>query len=289
MGHWSCYQYCLSEGRIAVGNKLASLGFVGAGRMATALSRGAVSSGLVAPENIRASDPNADALRAFSDAVPGATVTDRNEDVLEACGVVVLAVKPQVILGVAAAIAPHVAQRHLLVSIAAGTSLAAISSALPRGTRMARVMPNTPCLVGMGAACYCMGPTASEEDAQAVEDLLGAVGQGFRVEEEQIDAVTGVSGSGPAFIYSVVEALANAGAEAGLDPVLSLQLATLTTRGAAEMLLATGESPEALRRQVMSPGGTTVAGLEALEKAGGNADLRAAVLAAVARSKELGK
>jgi len=150
-------------------------------------------------------------------------------------------------------------------------------------------MPNTPCLIGMGASCYSLGRKATTTEGQLVQQILDSVGSATQVEESMLDAVTGLSGSGPAFIYTVIEALAAGGTEMGLPPELALSLATQTARGAAEMLLATKSTPAELREQVTSPGGTTLAGLEMLAKLDGADSLRAAVVAATKRSAELGK
>jgi pyrroline-5-carboxylate reductase len=266
-----------------------NLGFLGAGRMATALARGCVQAGLVRPGGVLASDPNETARSRFEHDLVGAKTTPDNPAVLSGCDVVILAVKPQVMAGVLADVRPAVEQRHLIVSIAAGVTLARLTQALPPGTRLVRVMPNTPCLIGLGASCYSRGEAATPDDAAQVERLLASVGTVYEVAEPLLDAVTGLSGSGPAFIYAVIEAMAEGGAAMGLPPKLSLELATQTALGAASMLTATGLSPAELREQVTSPGGTTLAGLEVLRTAGGAAAFRAAVETATKRSIELGQ
>ena len=150
-------------------------------------------------------------------------------------------------------------------------------------------MPNTPCLVGEGASCFSRGAAATDEDAENIRQILGSVGRAFEVAEDQLDAVTGLSGSGPAFVYRVIESMAEGGTQMGLPPELSLELAAQTARGAAQMVLVTGRSPVELREQVTSPGGTTVAGLESLSKLQGAEAFREAVVAATKRSQELGK
>jgi pyrroline-5-carboxylate reductase len=256
--------------------------------MATALARGCVQAGLTPPGNIYASDPSRDAGRRFADTIPGTWVVSTNHEVLAAAQLVVLAVKPQVMDEVLTGLARYVTKNHLLVSIAAGIPLARLARPLPQGTRLVRVMPNTPCLVGMGASGLCRGADATENDAAAVSRLLASVGVAYEVAEEQLDAVTGLSGSGPAFVYTFIEALAAGGVRGGLPSELALALAVQTTRGAAQMLVQTGESPEELRGQVTSPGGTTLAGLETLARLGGAAAVEAAVESATARSRELG-
>jgi pyrroline-5-carboxylate reductase len=155
--------------------------------------------------------------------------------------------------------------------------------------RLVRVMPNTPCLVGQGACGYCLGENATAEDGRLVEQLLGSVGLAYRVDEKLLDAVTGLSGSGPAFVYMVVEALSDGGVRMGIPRPVATALAAQTVRGAAEMVLATGEHTGVLKDRVTSPGGTTIAGIQALESGGLRAALMAAVEAATRRSIELGK
>ncbi|MCH2115456.1 MAG: pyrroline-5-carboxylate reductase [Pirellulales bacterium] len=265
------------------------IGFIGAGRMATALARGCAQAGLLVGTDMLAADPHEGPRRTFAEQVPGVRVVDDNRQVLAAADLVILAVKPQVMSAVLGEIADKVDGHHLLVSIAAGVTLKKLAHDLPPQTRLIRVMPNTPCLVGMGASCYSLGPHAMAEDARRVHQMLLSVGQAFEVKEESLDAVTGLSGSGPAFVYSMIEALAAEGTAQGLPPELADKLAVQTMRGAAEMVLTTGTPPAELRGQVTSPGGTTLAGLEAWKKQQGAAALRAAVAAATKRSVELGQ
>jgi len=257
--------------------------------MATALAKGCTKTGLIATGRLLASDPWEAAREQFAAALPAAQVTAGNRQVLAGAEVVVLAVKPQKMAEVLSSIHSAVTPQHLLVSIAAGIPLAKLARELPSGTRLVRVMPNTPCLIARGASCYSRWPTATEEDGQLVQKLLESVGSAWEVEEQQLDAVTGLSGSGPAFVYSMIEALALGGQEVGLPANLSLQLAAQTVHGAAEMVLATELEPSVLRNQVTSPGGTTLAGLEALAKLAGPAAFQAAVVAATNRSIQLGQ
>ncbi len=257
--------------------------------MATALARGSTQSGLLPPEQLLASDPSEVSRKLFAEQLPQATLVEENSRLLAEADIVVLAVKPQQMESVLKSISSHVQPRHLIVSIAAGVTLTRLASALPADTRLVRVMPNTPCLVGLGASCYSRGPSASKEDGDLVFQLLESVGMAFEVDESQLDAVTGLSGSGPAFIYTAIEALASGGQAMGLPAELAMQLAAQTARGAAEMVLATGQTPAELRNQVTSPGGTTLAGLETLEQQQGAAAFRAAVESATRRSVELGQ
>ncbi len=257
--------------------------------MATALARGCVQSGLVASEQVLAADPYPEALQAFEKQVPDSRAASDNVELLEEAQVVVLAVKPQVMPAVLEDISEHINAGHLVVSIAAGVTLGTLAAALPVGTRLVRVMPNTPCLVGLGASCYCCGADASENDGRLVGQILESVGRAYEVDEKMLDAVTGLSGSGPAFVYRMIEMMAEGGAAGGLPKELALELAAQTARGAAEMVLRTNNSPAELRQQVTSPGGTTQAGLEVLEKLNGPDAFLAAVEAATARSRELGR
>ncbi|HVU85806.1 MAG TPA: pyrroline-5-carboxylate reductase [Pirellulales bacterium] len=262
-------------------------GFIGAGRMATALARGFLSAGLATAERIVASDPYPTAREQFATET-GGRIADSNREVAAAADVIFLAVKPQQMSQVLAELRGHAKREHLVISIAAGVPLAALAGGLGDAPRLVRVMPNTPCLVGSGASGYCLAPNATAEDAALVDKLLGAVGIARRVDESLLDAVTGLSGSGPAFVYVLIEALSDGGVKMGLPRDVALALAAQTVRGAAEMVLATGEHPGALKDAVTSPGGTTIAGLAALEAAGARAAMIAAVEAATRRSTELG-
>jgi pyrroline-5-carboxylate reductase len=256
--------------------------------MATALGRGFVEAKLLAPSALIASDPSDAARAAFGREVPGVKVVGDNRSVVSECDVVILAVKPQLMKSVLAEVKGSIRPNALVVSIAAGVTLAGLAAGLPEGQRVIRVMPNTPCLIGRGASAYSLGPHATEDDGRLVSQLLAAVGAVHEVPESQLDAVTGLSGSGPAFVYTMIELLAEGGHEMGLPAELAADLATRTVAGAAEMVLATGETPAVLRDRVTSPGGTTLAGLKALEENGFPAAVLAAVRAATVRSAELG-
>ena len=264
-----------------------TIGFIGAGQMARALAAGFIKQGQVDAPRIIASDPVEPALQAFRQAVPGARVVGDNFEVAAAADVLFVATKPQQAATALAPLAGTVANK-LVVSIAAGVTLATLAGWL-KGARLIRVMPNTPCLVGLSASAYALGPTATEDDARIVESLLTSVGIALRVDEKLLDAVTGLSGSGPAFVYVIIEALSDAGVRMGLPRDVATTLAAQTVRGAAAMVLETGDHPAVLKDRVASPGGTTIAGLAALEAAGLRGALVAAVEAATKRSVELGQ
>ncbi len=250
------------------------------------LAAGFIRAGLVRGEQIVAADPVAAAREQFGAAAPQARIAASNTDVAAAAGVVVLAVKPQQMPAVLDEIGAN-ATGKLVVSIAAGVRLATIASRLANA-RLIRVMPNTPCLIGQSASAFALGPKATDADAALVRQLLEAVGRAYCVDEKLLDAVTGLSGSGPAFVYVAIEALADGGVRMGLPRDVALSLAAQTFKGSAEMVLSTGEHPAVLKDRVASPGGTTIAGLQALESGGLRAALMGAVEAATNRSIELG-
>jgi pyrroline-5-carboxylate reductase len=262
-------------------------GFIGAGKMATALIRGMIRSGLAAPEAIFASDP-IEAARTQIANEAGISSCSTNAEVARQSDVLILAVKPQSMAHALETLRDSVTRDHLVISVAAGVSLSTLAAGLG-GTerRLARVMPNTPALVGEGAAGYCLGPEALESDDAIVRSCLDSVGRSFRVPETLLDAVTGLSGSGPAFVYVIIEALSDGGVRVGLPRDVATALAAQTVLGAARMVLETGLHTGTLKDQVTSPGGTTIAGIHALERGSIRATLIDAVEAATRRSAEL--
>ncbi|MBP3960169.1 pyrroline-5-carboxylate reductase [Gemmata sp. G18] len=265
-----------------------AVGFLGAGQMATALASAWAKAGLLDVSRSRAADPYPDARAKFQSAT-GIATTETNRDVLAACDVLVLAVKPQVMSAVLDEIKPAISAAHLIVSIAAGVTLKTLGDGLGADTKLVRVMPNTPCLVSASATGFSPGATATPDDAALVERLFTAVGMAYRVPEHLLDAVTGLSGSGPAFVYLFIEALADGGVRCGLPRAVAQSLAAQTVLGAARMVLETGQHPGALKDAVASPGGTTIAGIHALERAAFRAAAMDAVEAATKRAQELGK
>lgn len=259
--------------------------------MAQALAGGFVSAGLSSADRIAASDPSPAAREAFLAAVGrGATASEPPSAAVAGADLVLLAVKPAYVREAVAPIAERWdAQKQLLVSVAAGVTIPSLEALLPSGAAVVRVMPNTPCLIGQGASCYARGRHATPEQGALVGRLLGAVGYARETPESLLDAVTGLSGSGPAFVYTIIEALADGGVRAGLPRDLAAELAAQTVAGAAAMVQSSGSHPAELRDAVASPAGTTIAGLATLERLGVRAALIEAVWAATQRSVELGK
>lgn len=264
-----------------------TVGFLGAGRMATALASGLVRAGIAEKENIVASDVSPQARSAFAEAT-GAKTTGFNPEVAKACHVLVVAVKPDQVEELLKEVSAVLGEKHLVISIAAGVTLAKMEAALWPGTRVVRVMPNTPALVGASASAFSLGKTATQDDALLVQRLLSAVGSAYQVKESLLDAVTGLSGSGPAFVYMVIEALSDGGVAAGLPRDVATKLAAQTVLGGAKMVLETGMHPGALKDQVTSPGGTTIEGVHELEKGGLRSALMSAVRSASEKAKRLG-
>lgn len=265
-----------------------TLGFLGAGKMATALARGFIAAKLTSGKSIVASDVTETARKSFADET-GVKPMPTNLAVCKAANILLLAVKPDQVPGVLGEIRDHLTPKHLLISIAAGVTLAKIEAGLFPGARVIRVMPNTPALVSASASAFAIGTHASATDAALVQRLFSAVGVALQVKEPLLDAVTGLSGSGPAYVYQIIEALSDGGVAAGLPRDVATKLAAQTLLGAAKMVLETGQHPGALKDMVTSPGGTTIEGLHELEKAGVRGALMNAVRAAAEKSKKLGQ
>jgi pyrroline-5-carboxylate reductase len=264
------------------------IGFLGAGQMATALAKGWLAAGLSRADCIQAGDPLSGARDKFHD-ITQARVSADNRQIVASSDVLILAVKPQAMASLLADIKPVVSPHHLIISIAAGVTLSQLAIVLGANRRIIRVMPNTPCLLGASASGFSPSDAATPEDIALVQKLLDAVGRAFRLPEHLLDAVTGLSGSGPAFVYVMIEALSDGGVRVGLPREVATALAAQTVLGAARMVLETGTHTGALKDVVASPGGTTIAGLHALERGGFRAALMDAVEAATRRATELGK
>ncbi len=268
------------------------IGFVGAGNLAEALIKGILKGGLVPPGNVFASDVRGERLEDLAKTY-GIFTTNQNREVVEKSDLVILAVKPQTMQGVLGALAPAVDESKLVISVAAGVPISTMVSLLDpagnKGLKIIRVMPNTPALVQEGAAALAKSPSASESDLDTALKLFNAVGKTVVVEESLMDAVTGLSGSGPAYICLVLESLADAGVKMGLPRDISFKLSLQTILGTVRLIEETGKPPSELREMVTSPGGTTIHGLHALEKGKLKDTIINAVEAATQRAKELGK
>ena len=264
------------------------IGFLGAGKMATALARGFIHAKLVKGNQLLAADPIDVARKHFADETAAKTVA-ANLEVAKAANVLILATKPDQVAAVLSEISGVFTRNHLLISIAAGVTISRLENALPAGARVVRVMPNTPALVGAGAAGFALGKNATAADGELAKKLLSAVGIALPVKESLLDAVTGLSGSGPAYVYLFIDALSDGGVASGLPRDIATQLAAQTVLGSAKMVLETGQHPGALKDQVTSPGGTTIEGLHELEKGNLRGAVMSAVRAATEKSKKLGQ
>jgi len=262
------------------------LGVIGCGKMGRALIGGIVGAGICEASDVTVYDTYPTAASSLADEL-GVARAGSNAEVVAVSDVVLLCVKPQGFPEMLAELGES--SDRLLISIAAGIRLAAIEAGSGGKHRVVRVMPNTPALIGRGASAYALGTAATESDATLTESLLGAVGYVCRVQEDDLDAVTAVSGSGPAYFFFMIEALIAAGIKEGLTPEMARDLAVHTAAGSAELVLATGESPATLRENVTSPNGTTFAALESLRSNQFENIVTLAVKAAADRSRELGK
>jgi pyrroline-5-carboxylate reductase len=267
--------------------KTRTLGFLGAGNMAGALIKGLLHAQAVEPSRIVASDLKAERLEQLAAAHHIRTTTD-NHALVRDVDVLVLAVKPQVVDKVLTAIGTEVKAGTLVISVAAGVPIAAIEARLPAGAHVVRSMPNTPATALAGATAISAGTHATEDDLGVARALFEAVGRVVTLDESQLDAVTGLSGSGPAYVMLMIEALADGGVKVGLHRDTALLLAAQTVYGSAKLLLETGEHPGRLKDMVTSPGGTAIAGLHTLESGGLRRTLIDAVEAATHRSEALG-
>lgn len=263
------------------------IAFIGGGNMTEALVSGLLKTGQVAPAQIIATDIRPERLeylaRSFS-----IRVSSDNARAVSGAHMIVLSVEPQILDEVLRGLTPSLDPDMLIVSVAAGYPLSRLNRVLARTGRSVRAMPNTPSIVGRGATALALSPDLSPQDIARATALFESVGSVTVVEERLMDAVTGLSGSGPAYVFLIIEALADGGVKAGLPRPVAAALAAQTVLGAATMVLETGLHPAELKDRVASPGGTTIAGLHALEQGGLRAALMSAVEAAAARSTELG-
>jgi len=264
------------------------LAFLGAGNMAEAIARGVLGANVLAPNEMLASDPAQERRDLFEQQLGIATRAE-NGPLVEAAPVVLVAVKPQQFDAALAPLGSAFGPEKLVISICAGLSTRHVEEVLASGTRVVRAMPNTPMLVGRGMAGICAGSCASPEDLATAERLLGAAAEVIQVPEGLMDAVTAVSGSGPAYFFYLVELLAEAAVEVGLSEDDARRLARVTFEGAAKLLAESGEEPADLRRKVTSPGGTTEAAIRTFDGLGLRTTVLEAVKAARDRGRELGR
>ncbi|KAM7269930.1 hypothetical protein ACFE04_029144 [Oxalis oulophora] len=267
------------------------LGFIGAGKMAESIAKGVIQSGVLPPNRISTSHSNPDRRISLHSSLGINVFTDNDAvllavEVVEDSDVVVFSVKPQVVKEVVLKLKPLLSKKKLLVSVAAGIRLKDLEEWAGH-SRFIRVMPNTPAAVGEAASVMSLGGAATEEDGELIAKLFGSIGKIWRANDKLFDAVTAVSGSGPAYIFLAIEALADGGVAAGLPRELALGLASQTVLGAATMVTKSGKHPGQLKDDVASPGGTTIAGIHELEKGGFRGTLMNAVVAAAKRGQEL--
>jgi len=262
------------------------IGFIGAGNMGEALIRGLLAAKMFGPGSVLVSDPSRKRVTALVKAY-GVKKVAKNAELVSAVEIIVLAVKPAKVNAVLREVGSVLDRSKLVISVAAGVSLFQIESRLRAPARLVRAMPNTPALVGEGATAVCFGHTTTAADRKLVGAVFGAVGRAVELEETLMDAVTGLSGSGPAYVFSLIQGLADGGVREGLPRETALELAAQTVLGSARMVLETGTHPHKLRDQVASPGGTTIQGVGVLQETGFEGIVMEAVRAATERSRQL--
>lgn len=263
-----------------------TIGFIGAGRMAQAMSRGFISKGVVKPHKIMASDTVPQMLDCIKE--QGVRISRSNLEIVENSDLIIIAVKPHVVSLILQEVSSKVTREKLFLSIAAGVTLETLEKNLPSQTRVIRAMPNTPALVQTGATVIAPGSSVLQGDRELIQGLFRTIGICEVGTEEQLDAVTGLSGSGPAYGFLAIESLADGGVKMGLPRDLAQKLAAQTLLGAAKMVLESGKHPGQLKDEVCSPGGTTIAAIHKLEETGFRSSLITAVETATNRAKELG-
>lgn len=286
MGAVNAGLYGPDEVVIISGRAMAKLSIIGGGAMGAAFAKGVISSGAVEANEVTVADVDGPRLEKLRQEL-GVKVETDNLAAVKDAEIILLAVKPPLVPQVCDQLKTAIKPGQLIVSIAAGVSLDKMESCLPEGTAVVRAMPNTPCQVGAGAIGFSAGKSVTKDQIAEAQKIFDAVGISFEVPEKLLNAVTGLSGSGPAYIYVMIEALSDAGVRVGLPRATAMKLAAQTVYGAAKMVLDEGEHPAKLKDQVTSPGGTTIAGLDALERAGFRSALIEAVKAAAKRSEEL--
>lgn len=264
------------------------IGFIGAGSIGQALIQGLITAGKVKASNITVTNrSNNGRLKELKSRWNVSTTGDK-VSLVKNNDVIVLAVKPKDINDVLEQIGGELNEKQAVITVAAGIETKTIETSSTKKIRVIRAMPNTSCLVKESATAICKGHWADDESLEIAREMFSSVGKVVLVPEEALDAVTGLSGSGPAYVYFMIEAMVDAGVKAGLTREVSSALAVQTVLGAAKMILETGQCPESLKEKVATPGGTTMAGLTVLEQMGFKTSLIKAVLSATKRSKELG-
>jgi pyrroline-5-carboxylate reductase len=265
-----------------------TIGLVGGGQMGEALLRGMINSELLAPGKIMVLEPDS-GRAAFLQQKYGVRLANDPAVLAAECPVIIIAVKPQIMPEVLAGYADHITVRHLIISIAAGISIRTLENSLGAETRIIRVMPNTPALVLAGASALSANRGATSDDIVTARRIFSAIGICVEVSESMLDAVTGLSGSGPGYVFTFIEALIDGGVLAGLPRDTAEKLVLQTVFGAAKLAIESGEPPAVLKGRVTSPGGTTITGLQVLEESGFRGSVMTAVEAATERSRELGQ
>lgn len=264
------------------------IGFIGGGQMAEALIRGIIASGLYRETDILVAEPN-DFRRDHLEQTYSVKTYHSNLPVFENCRIIILAVKPQTMKALLEECRDRVQAQHIVISIAAGLPISFYLKMIGKSdTKIIRVMPNTPALVLEGASALSRNNNVSDDELRAAEEIFLAVGEVVILDEVHLDAVTGLSGSGPAYVFSFVEALIDAGVKSGLTRAVSTKLALQTVSGSIKLLRESGEHPASLRGKVTSPGGTAITAIHVLEKVGFHGIIMDVVESAVVRSKQLG-
>ncbi len=278
----------IASGLLMTKESMYEIGCIGGGQMGEALVKGLLKAGLYQASSLLVAEPNAERGKYLRDTYEIIT-SDTASDVWRKCSTVLLAVKPQIMAKVLASAKPFIQETHLLITIAAGLPLAFYEGLLDSRAKIIRVMPNTPALVLEGASALCCNANVTTEEMRKATAIFNAVGVAVVLDERYLDAVTGLSGSGPAYVFTFIEALIDAGLKTGLPRDVAETLAMQTVLGSVKLMRETKEHPAVLRSRVTSPGGTTIAGLHVLEKNGFRGIVMDAVEAAARRSAELGR
>ncbi|XP_072042147.1 pyrroline-5-carboxylate reductase 1, mitochondrial-like isoform X2 [Amphiura filiformis] len=264
---------------------IGSVGFLGAGKVAYTIAKGLLGAGKIPPQMMMASAPSERNLKLLK--AMGVRCTNNNKELVETCDVVLLAVKPHMIPTLLKEVGTHINEDHLVVSLAAGITIDFIESKLPVGARVVRAMPNTPCVINEGASVYSTGTSVKERDGPLVQTLFNTLGYCLEGDESMIDAVMAVSGSGPAYAFVAIDALADGGVKMGLPRDIAIKLAAQTLMGSAKLVLESGKHPSELKDDVCSPGGTTIEAIHQLERGGFRKCLIEAVEAACLKARTL--